>query len=119
MPNKRQDVIVHSGTWMGIGYIGVKHEDGSVSIHYEPIENKLVRDYVEKSGVYCLSQHTDNEQIDILAKEQLSESVGVHWSELEAEWEHTRHVQQQERDYKAWNHYLSIEKEERGEGYAE
>ena len=102
-------VIVHSGTFMEIGYIGVKHEDGSVSIRFEPIENKRIRDYVELTGVYYLSEHehTDNEQIDILAKEQLSEAIGVHWSELEAEWEHTRHAQQQRRNHRAWEHYLS------------
>lgn len=100
-------IIVHSGTFMEIGYIGVKHEDGSVSIRFEPIENKRIRDYVESVGVYYLSQHTDNEQIDILAKEQLSEAVGVHWSELEKGWELSRQEQQQNRDYRAWKHYLS------------
>jgi len=100
-------VIVHSGTFMEIGYIGVKHEDGSVSIRFEPIENKRIRDYVEKVGVYYLSQYTDNESIDILAKEQLSEAIGMSWSKLEAEWEYTRQEKQKFRDDKAWNHYLS------------
>ncbi len=100
------DVIVHSGTWMNIGYIGVKHEDGSVSIHYEPIERKFIRDYVEKSGVYSLSKYVDNESIDQLAKEQLSEATDMTWYELEEEWEYGRQQEQQYRANRAWKHYM-------------
>ena len=101
-----KDVIVHSGTWMNIGYIGVKHEDGSVSIRYEPIERKFIRDCIEKSGVYSLSQYVDNESIDLLAKEQLSEATDMSWSELEAEWEYNRQEEQKFRTVRAWKHYM-------------
>ena len=105
-----KDVVVHSGTWMNIGYIGVKHEDGSVSIHYEPIERKFIRDYVEKSGVYSLSQYVDNASIDLLAKEQLSEATDMTWYELEEEWEYTRQQEQLYRSNRAWKHYMLVKK---------
>ena len=108
MMNKDEDVIVHSGTWMNIGYIGVKHADGSVSIVYEPIERKFIRDYVEKSGVYSLSQYVDNESIDLLAKEQLSEATDMTWYELEEEWEYTRQQEQENRTARAWKHYIGV-----------
>ncbi len=103
--NYETDVIVHSGTWMNIGYIGVKHADGSVSIHYEPIERKFIRDYVEKSGVYSLSQYVDNASIDQLAKEQLSEATDMTWYELEEEWEYNTQQKQEYRNARAWKHY--------------
>lgn len=106
MMNNNEDVIVHSGTWMNIGYIGVKHADGSVSIHYEPIERKVIRDYIEKSGIYSLSQYVDNKSIDLLAKEQLSEATDMTWYELEEDWEYSRQQEQQYRTARAWKHYI-------------